>query len=101
MKKIAIIGAGTMGNGIAHTFAQSGFQVQLIDISQASLTRGVATITKNESTAYTIQFCKQQKINVLDIGLDLPSEEFSSLPYDIHPNEKAHRIFEKRLRTLF
>ncbi|PWH82057.1 3-hydroxybutyryl-CoA dehydrogenase [Algibacter marinivivus] len=47
MKKIAIIGAGTMGNGIAHTFAQSGFQVQLIDISQASLTRGVATITKN------------------------------------------------------
>ena len=61
----------------------------------------VATITKNESTAYTIQFCKQQKINILDIGLDLPSEEFSSLPYDIHPNEKAHRIFEKRLRTLF
>lgn len=61
----------------------------------------VATITKNESTDYTIQFCKQQKIKVLDIGLNLPSEEFSSLPYDIHPNEKAHRVFEKRLRTLF
>ena len=47
MKNIAVIGAGTMGNGIAHTFAQSGFKVQLIDISEASLERGIATITKN------------------------------------------------------
>ena len=47
MKNIAVIGAGTMGNGIAHTFAQSGYKVQLIDISQASLDRGIATITKN------------------------------------------------------
>ena len=47
MKKIAVIGAGTMGNGIAHTFAQSGFEVQLIDISEDSLKRGLATITKN------------------------------------------------------
>ena len=47
MKNIAVIGAGTMGNGIAHTFAQSGYKVQLIDISQASLDRGMATITKN------------------------------------------------------
>jgi 3-hydroxybutyryl-CoA dehydrogenase len=36
-----------MGNGIAHTFAQSGYKVQLIDISQSSLDRGIATITKN------------------------------------------------------
>ena len=47
MKNIAVIGAGTMGNGIAHTFAQCGFKVQLIDISEASLKRGVETITKN------------------------------------------------------
>lgn len=47
MKNIAVIGAGTMGNGIAHTFAQSGYKVQLIDISQSSLDRGIATITKN------------------------------------------------------
>ncbi len=47
MKNVAVIGAGTMGNGIAHTFAQSGFKVQLIDISEASLKRGVETITKN------------------------------------------------------
>ncbi|MAX71723.1 MAG: 3-hydroxybutyryl-CoA dehydrogenase [Flavobacteriaceae bacterium] len=47
MKNIAVIGAGTMGNGIAHTFAQSGFKVQLIDISETSLERGLATISKN------------------------------------------------------
>lgn len=47
MKNIAVIGAGTMGNGIAHTFAQCGFKVQLIDISEASLQRGIETITKN------------------------------------------------------
>ena len=47
MKNIAVIGAGTMGNGIAHVFAQNGFQVHLIDISAASLEKGVATITKN------------------------------------------------------
>ncbi|MEZ4792087.1 MAG: 3-hydroxybutyryl-CoA dehydrogenase [Gelidibacter sp.] len=47
MKNISVIGAGTMGNGIAHTFAQSGFKVQLIDIHEASLKKGIDTITKN------------------------------------------------------
>ncbi|MEL6304502.1 MAG: 3-hydroxybutyryl-CoA dehydrogenase [Bacteroidota bacterium] len=47
MNTIAVIGAGTMGNGIAHVFAQSGFKVNLVDISQTSLDKGVATITKN------------------------------------------------------
>ena len=47
MKNIAVIGAGTMGNGIAHTFAQIGYKVQLIDVSQDSLDKGITTITKN------------------------------------------------------
>ena len=47
MKNITVIGAGTMGNGIAHIFAQSGFNVSLVDVSQASLDRGLETITKN------------------------------------------------------
>lgn len=47
MKNIAVIGSGTMGNGIAHVFAQTGFQVSLIDISQAALEKGIATIGKN------------------------------------------------------
>ena len=47
MKNIAVIGAGTMGNGIAHTFAQFDYKVQLIDVSENSLKKGMATITKN------------------------------------------------------
>lgn len=47
MKNVAVIGAGTMGNGIAHTFAQFGYKVSLIDVSQANLDRGLATIGKN------------------------------------------------------
>lgn len=47
MEKVAVIGAGTMGNGIAHTFAQSGYKVNLIDISQDALDKALATISKN------------------------------------------------------
>lgn len=47
MKNIAVIGAGTMGNGIAHTFAQSGFKVQLIDVNETALKNGIQTISKN------------------------------------------------------
>jgi len=47
MKNIAVIGAGTMGNGIAHVFAQNNYQVSIIDISQEALDKGIATITKN------------------------------------------------------
>lgn len=47
MKNIAVIGAGTMGNGIAHTFAQNNFKVNFIDVSEKSLEKGIATITNN------------------------------------------------------
>ena len=47
MKNIAVIGAGTMGNGIAHVFAQNGFQVHLIDVSKEALDKGLSTISKN------------------------------------------------------
>jgi len=47
MKNIAVVGSGTMGNGIAHVFAQNGFKVNLIDISQEALDKGVHTILKN------------------------------------------------------
>jgi len=47
MKKVAVIGAGTMGNGIAHVFAQAGFSVSLIDVQQVQLNKAVETITKN------------------------------------------------------
>ncbi|GAA3569331.1 3-hydroxybutyryl-CoA dehydrogenase [Snuella lapsa] len=47
MKHIAVIGAGTMGNGIAHTFAQNDFKVRLIDINESALKKGIETISKN------------------------------------------------------
>ena len=47
MKNIAVIGAGTMGNGIAHTFAQYDYKVTLIDISKSALNKGIETITNN------------------------------------------------------
>ncbi|HEX4957097.1 MAG TPA: 3-hydroxybutyryl-CoA dehydrogenase [Lacibacter sp.] len=47
MKNISVIGAGTMGNGIAHVFAQSGFKVTLIDVQYSQLEKAIATITKN------------------------------------------------------
>ena len=47
MKTIAVIGAGTMGNGIAHVFAQNGFSVTLIDVNKQQLDNAVATIGKN------------------------------------------------------
>ncbi len=47
MKNIAVIGAGTMGNGIAHTFAQFGYSVALIDVSQDALDKALNTIDKN------------------------------------------------------
>ncbi len=49
MKKVAVIGSGTMGNGIAHVFAQNGYMVSLIDVSEDALKKAVATITKNLS----------------------------------------------------
>lgn len=47
MKNISVIGSGTMGNGIAHVFAQFGYKVALIDINPAALEKALATITKN------------------------------------------------------
>ncbi|MBC9912116.1 3-hydroxyacyl-CoA dehydrogenase family protein [Chitinophaga varians] len=47
MQKVAVIGAGTMGNGIAHVFAQNGYAVNLIDVSAAALEKAIQTISKN------------------------------------------------------
>src|SRR5215216_1574565 len=47
MKNITVIGSGTMGNGIAHTFAQYGFEVSLVDINAVALNNAIQTITNN------------------------------------------------------
>ena len=47
IKNVSVIGAGTMGNGIAHVFAQTGFNVTLVDVNSAQLEKAIATISKN------------------------------------------------------
>lgn len=47
MNKIAVIGSGTMGNGIAHVFAQNGYEVSLVDVQQAALEKAISTISRN------------------------------------------------------
>ncbi|WP_372744595.1 3-hydroxyacyl-CoA dehydrogenase family protein [Lutibacter sp.] len=69
MKNIAVIGAGTMGNGIAHVFAQENYTVHLIDISQEALEKGLATIIKNldrlvEKEKITVETKKQTLQNI-------------------------------------
>lgn len=67
MKNVAVIGAGTMGNGIAHTFAQFNYNVQLIDVSQNALEKGIATITKNlDRMVAKERISEEDKKNTLD-----------------------------------
>ena len=67
MRKIAVIGAGTMGNGIAHTFAQSGYEVSLIDISADFLQRGMNTIEKNlDRMLKREKISEDEKLTTLD-----------------------------------
>ena len=61
MKNITVIGAGTMGNGIAHVFAQNNYTVSLVDVAQESLDRAIATITKNLD-----RMVKKEKISEAD-----------------------------------
>jgi 3-hydroxybutyryl-CoA dehydrogenase len=63
MKNIAVIGAGTMGNGIAHVFAQYGYKVQLIDISQEALNKAVATISRNLERMVAKEKLTQEQMN--------------------------------------
>ncbi len=66
MNNISVIGAGTMGNGIAHVFAQAGFKVTIVDISLAQLDRAVATITKNlDRQISKAAITEEQKKNTL------------------------------------
>ena len=67
MKNIGVIGGGTMGNGIAHVFAQSGYSVRLIDLSEAALEKALATISKNlDRTVAKEKISETDKTNTLN-----------------------------------
>jgi len=81
--RIAVVGAGQMGNGIAHVFAQSGFKVVMIDVSQDALDKGRATIAKNierQVKKGTIPPDEQvQILSRIDLSMDLDSVADASL----------------------
>ena len=77
MEKIAVIGSGTMGNGIAHVFAQNGYKVNMVDIKQDALDKAMKTIEKNLDRQLKkekiTQEDKQQTLNNIATSTDMKS----------------------------
>ena len=97
--RIAVVGAGQMGNGIAHVFAQSGFKVTMIDVSQEALDNGRSTIAKNierQVKKGTIPAEDQVKILAqIDLNMDLEAAGEASLIIEAASEDAGlkYRIF--------
>jgi 3-hydroxybutyryl-CoA dehydrogenase len=97
--RVAVVGAGQMGNGIAHVFAQSGFDVVMIDVSQDALDRGRATVAKNVERQVkkgTIPPEEQVKIlSRIDLSMDLEAATEASLIIEAASEDSGlkYRIF--------
>ena len=102
---IAVLGAGTMGNGIAHVFARAGHAVTLVDVSQAALDRGLDTIRKNLAREVSKAKLSAQDASAAEGRITLLSE-LDALPPVALAIEAATERFEiksqlfKRLDTL-
>ncbi|MEP6551423.1 MAG: 3-hydroxyacyl-CoA dehydrogenase NAD-binding domain-containing protein, partial [Gemmatimonadales bacterium] len=97
--RIAVVGAGQMGNGIAHVFAQSGFDVVMIDVSQEALDHGRATVARNierQVKKGTIPAEEQVKIlSRIDLSMDLDAASKASLIIEAASEDSGlkYRIF--------
>jgi 3-hydroxybutyryl-CoA dehydrogenase len=97
--RIAVVGAGQMGNGIAHVFAQSGFDVVMIDVSQDALDKGRATVAKNierQVKKGTIPAEEQVKIlSRIDLDLDIEAASEAALIIEAASEDSSlkYRIF--------
>jgi 3-hydroxybutyryl-CoA dehydrogenase len=97
--RIAVVGAGQMGNGIAHVFAQSGFDVVMIDVSQEALDKGRATVAKNierQVKKGTIPAEEQVKIlSRIDLNLDIEAASDAALIIEAASEDSSlkYRIF--------
>jgi 3-hydroxyacyl-CoA dehydrogenase len=97
--RVAVVGAGQMGNGIAHVFAQSGFDVVMIDVSQDALDKGRATVAKNIERKVkkgTIPPEEQVKIlSRIDLNMDLEAAGEASLIIEAASEDSGlkYRIF--------
>src|SRR5689334_11491479 len=74
---VAVIGAGTMGNGIAHVFAQHGFEVRLVDVSEKQLEKALGTISKNLDRQVAKELIRKEKKEetLLNIGTTTSIQE--------------------------
>jgi len=97
--RIAVVGAGQMGNGIAHVFSQHGFPVTMIDVSQAALEKGVSTIAKNlerQVKKGSIPAADQEKVlSRIDVSTVLDSAAEAPLVIEAASEDSAlkFRIF--------
>jgi 3-hydroxybutyryl-CoA dehydrogenase len=97
--RVAVVGAGQMGNGIAHVFAQSGFPVTMIDVSQDALDKGRSTIAKNVERQVkkgTVAAEDQVKIlSRIDLSMDLETAAEASLVIEAASEDSGlkYRIF--------
>jgi len=97
--RIAVVGAGQMGNGIAHVFAQHGFPVTMIDVSQDALDKGRATIAKNvERQVKKGTIPAQDQVSILsriDLSMDLAAAADASLVVEAASEDSGlkYRIF--------
>ncbi len=97
--RVAVVGAGQMGNGIAHVFAQSGFDVVMIDVSQEALDQGRATVAKNierQVKKGTIPAEEQVKIlSRIDLSMDIEAAANASLIIEAASEDSGlkYRIF--------
>ncbi|HEY0528489.1 MAG TPA: 3-hydroxybutyryl-CoA dehydrogenase [Gemmatimonadaceae bacterium] len=97
--RIAVVGAGQMGNGIAHVFAQSGFDVTMIDVSQEALDRGRSTIAKNlERQVKKGTIPPEDQVRILsriDLNQDIESAVAATLVIEAASEDSAlkFRIF--------
>lgn len=103
MKNIAVIGAGTMGNGIAHTFAQFGYKVQLIDINPSALSSAVQTISKNLDRMIQKDVITEEKktetLNNITTFTDITEGvEYASLVVEVATENEALKL--KIFKTL-
>jgi 3-hydroxybutyryl-CoA dehydrogenase len=99
IKTVAVLGVGTMGNGIAHVFARSGFNVILRDIEQRFLDRGLETITKNLDREV-----KKEKITLAEKALTLdrlqPTTDISALAAADFAVEAVPEQLDLKIRVL-
>lgn len=103
MKNIAVIGAGTMGNGIAHTFAQSGYKVQLIDINPSALSNALHNISKNLDRMIQKDVITEEKktetLNNITTFTDITEGvEYASLVVEVATENEALKL--KIFKTL-